>query len=101
MVLPHFIKATRLPRYVFSFDPLLAVLLLEGINLPSSSFQDDSDFWTTGQDLESEEEEEEDENSESESNPVSISLFSFDVGYVFSLFTFCRMTQRLTRTMKM
>ena len=89
MVLPHFIKATRLPQYVFSFDPLLAVLLLECANLPSSSFQDDSHFWAAGQDLECEEEEEEGEVSKSESNPVSISLFSFNPYYVFfTLFSF-------------
>ena len=59
--------------------------MLEGFNITSSSFQDDSYFWAAGQDLECEEEEEEGEVSKSESNPVSISLFSFDSGYVFSL----------------
>ena len=61
MVLPHYIKVTRLPQYVFSFGPFLAVLLSKDVNLPSSSFQDDSNLWAAGQDLESEEEEEEDE----------------------------------------
>ena len=77
MVLPHFIKATRLPRYVFSFDPVFAILLSKGVNLPSSYFQDDSDFWAASQYLDSEEEEEEDEGVESESNPVSITLLYF------------------------
>ena len=83
MVLLHFIKATRLHRCVFSFDSLISILLSKGVNLPSSSFQYDADFWAEGQDLETEEEE---DGAESDSNPVSISLFFFlDSGYVFSL----------------
>ena len=94
MALLLFIKATRLPRYAFSFDPLLAVLLSKDVNLPSSSFQDESDFWAAGQDLESEEEEEEDEGAKSESNPVSISLFSFL--FRLCLFTFFPSIFRMT-----
>ena len=75
--LAPFFQGNPAPSVRFFFDPLLAILQPTGVNLPSFFFQDDSDFWAAGQDLESGEEEEENEGAESESNLVSISLFSF------------------------
>ena len=45
-------------------DSLIVVLSSKGVNLPTSNFQDDSDFSAAGQDLETEGEEEEEDDAE-------------------------------------
>src|SRR3954470_9099946 len=46
--LAPFYQGNPAPPVYFSFDPLIAVLLSKGVNLPSSFFQYDADFWAAG-----------------------------------------------------